>query len=117
MTTAMDKSMDKRTSSSTSLHDGAETPTTVRSSEKQQDEATSRTQNKVLSFSIEAILNSPHPKRPSRNNVQNKHSQVTHRKPDQTRTALNTLEEFASTTLKVARDDQAKNHKESKPNY
>lgn len=71
----------------------------------------SRTQNKVLSFSIEAILNSPHPKRECRNNGQNKHMQEHPQIPDQTRTALNTLEEFASTTLKVVSDERSKNQK------
>ncbi|XP_031549599.1 transcription factor LBX1-like [Actinia tenebrosa] len=71
-------------------------------------ENSNRTQSKVLSFSIEAILNSPHPKRGYRNNAQNKHMQEYPQIPDQTRTALNTLEEFASTTLKDVSDERSK---------
>ena len=85
----------------------------VGSCKEQHEESSSRTQNKVLSFSIEAILSSPHPKRPSRNNVQNKHTQENSQKPDQTGTALNTLEEFTSTTLKDAGDERSKKPKES----
>lgn len=82
----------------------------VKSVERQQD-ISSRNQTKVLSFSIEAILNSPHPKRECRNNSQNKHTLEHSQIPDQTRTALNTLEEFASTTLKDVSDERFKNQK------
>ena len=108
-TTCLEENMEKRSSKDSR----ADVLANVRSSEEHRENS-SRTQNKVLSFSIEAILSSPHPKRASRNNVQNKHIQENPQKPDQTRTALNTLVEFTSTTLKDAGDERSKNQKESK---
>jgi hypothetical protein len=102
-----DRSMEENTKKHPPRNSRADADNNVGSTVEQRENP-SRTQNKVLSFSIEAILSAPHPKREFRNNGQNKHMQENPQIPDQTGTALNTLVEFTSTTLKDVSDERYK---------